>query len=446
LKKGSIIGGMKMNTPSEDIKDISLCSTKIKKRLIRVLDALTEHPAESILKAMGDRHQAKAVYRMLANKRFEIDKVKKAHASSTLARIAEQKTVLLVQDTTTNNLNTHKKTEGLGYCDEFNKGVLVHTCLAETADGVPIGILVQKTYTRPEKKDTSASKGAKKLRPIEEKENFRWIETLNESNSLIPPTVNAINICDREGDFYEFYASATASNYKVLVRLSQNRIIEHHQKTFEYIKAMPVCGVIEAIIPRDTRKGVKSRKASLDISYGRITFQKPKIRREAHLPSEITATAIHVIENNPPENIEAIEWFLLTTESVSSFDEAVRFIQYYVQRWKIERFHYVLKEGCEVEKVQERDFGRQSSMIFLLSMIAIYIMALTYISRISPDTQCSVMFDKDEWKILYRSANKFPRSKLRGILWLVRPKGRGIYPERIKEAPSCFHGVSFSGS
>ena len=388
------------------MKNIKLQSTKLKKRLELTLDVLTEHPAGSILSASGNRSQAKAAYRMLSNNHFDIKEVKKTYAEATVARIAEQETVLLIQDTTTNNLNTHKKTQGLGYCDEFNKGILLHNCLAITTEGVSLGILSQQTHTRPQKKDP-ATKSEKRQRPIEEKESYRWIEALNEANALIPPTVNAVNICDREGDFYEFYASAAASGYKVLVRLTHDRIIQDHQKALDYIKSVPYCGNIVTKIPRDTRNNKKSRMASLDISYSTITFKKPAaLRSKAPLPAEITATAIHVIENEPPEGVEAIEWFLITTETVNNFEDAVRMVQYYVQRWKIERFHYVLKEGCEVEKVQERSFERQSSMIFLLSMVAVYIMSLTYMARTTPDTGCDAMFNEDEWKILYCAANK----------------------------------------
>ena len=397
--------GDQMNTPSEDVKDANL-STKLKKRLTKVLDVLTQHPLSSILSAAGNRCQAKAAYRMLSNNRFDIEEVNKAYANATVERIAEHETVLLIQDTTTNNLNGHKETVGLGYCDEFNKGTLVHTCLAETPDGVPLGILAQKIYTRAEKKDTSATKEEKKLWPIEKKESYKWIEILKESHSLIPESVKAITVCDRESDFYEFYASAVSSDYKVIVRLVQNRIIQDHQKSLDYMRSMPACGTIETIIPRDTRNGRKSRKAVLEVSFDSITLQKPKRRTEAHIPMAITANAVHVVEKEPPEGVEAIEWFLLTTEAVNNFDDAVRIVEYYVQRWKIERFHYVLKEGCEVEKVQERTFERQSALISLYSMIAIYIMALTYLSRIAPDTDCGAIFDEDEWKLLYRAANK----------------------------------------
>ena len=47
--------GETMNTPSEDMKNVNLQSTKLKKRLTKVLDDLTQHPAASILSASGNR-------------------------------------------------------------------------------------------------------------------------------------------------------------------------------------------------------------------------------------------------------------------------------------------------------------------------------------------------------------------------------------------------------
>ena len=39
-----------------------------------------------------------------------------------------------------------------------------------------------------------------------------------------------------------------------------------------------------------------------------------------------------------------------------------------------------------------------------------YIMMITFIGRVIPDTPCSVFFDEDEWKILYRIVNKTKNS------------------------------------
>lgn len=50
---------------------------------------------------------------------------------------------------------------------------------------------------------------------------------------------------------------------------------------------------------------------------------------------------IHVKEENSLQGKEPIEWFLVTGEAVSTAEEACEFVGDYMQRWKIERFHYV---------------------------------------------------------------------------------------------------------
>ncbi|MDR2433521.1 MAG: hypothetical protein LBD47_03005 [Treponema sp.] len=49
-------------------------------------------------------------------------------------------------------------------------------------------------------KDESASHESRKVRPIEEKESFRWLDSLERSTADIPCGVKVITVCDREGD------------------------------------------------------------------------------------------------------------------------------------------------------------------------------------------------------------------------------------------------------
>jgi hypothetical protein len=79
-------------------------------------------------------------------------------------------------------------------------GVNVHSCLAVTHEGLVLGLLDQSSYKRPEPKDESARHESKKARPIEEKESFRWLESLERSTVDIPRGVRVITICDRDGD------------------------------------------------------------------------------------------------------------------------------------------------------------------------------------------------------------------------------------------------------
>jgi hypothetical protein len=138
---------------------------------------------------------------------------------------------------------------------------------------------------------------------------------------------------------------------------------------------------------------VKEREVTLQLRYARYEIKKPKIKNKnkALLPS-LPVTVIYVKEENPPkgiEAIEAIEWFLMTSEGVESCQAAYEMVGYYIQRWKIERFHYVLKSGCGIEELQERNMEKMKALILMYSVIAVFIMNLTYIARIRPELPCN---------------------------------------------------------
>jgi hypothetical protein len=96
----------------------------------------------------------------------------------------------------------------------------------------------------------------------------------------------------------------------------------------------------------------------------------------------------------------------MTSEVVESCQAAYELVGYYIQRWKIERFHYVLKSGCEIEELQERNMEKMKALILMYSVTAVFIMNLTYIARIHPELSCTILFEDEEWKILYCAAHR----------------------------------------
>ena len=72
----------------------------------------------------------------------------------------------------------------------------------------------------------------------------------------------------------------------------------------------------------------------------------------------------------------------------------------YAHRWKIERFHFILKSGCKIEKIQAREYGRLSFLTLLYSVIAMQILNLTYLRKICPEIISGIVFDEEEWKVI----------------------------------------------
>jgi hypothetical protein len=81
-------------------------------------------------------------------------------------------------------------------------------------------------------------------------------------------------------------------------------------------------------------------------------------------------------------------------------------VEHYIQRWKIERFHFTLKSGVGAEKIQQRSYDRIKPVLLIYSVIALHILTITYLGRAVPDAPCNLLLDDDEWRILYRVVHK----------------------------------------
>lgn len=57
--------------------------------------------------------------------------------------------------------------------------------------------------------------------------------------------------------------------------------------------------------------------------------------------------AVLVKEKYPPRGIKPIEWFLITSMPVLSFEDALEKVQWYKERWKIENFQFNTFESVD---------------------------------------------------------------------------------------------------
>ncbi|GHU09683.1 hypothetical protein FACS1894151_07940 [Spirochaetia bacterium] len=196
-------------------------------------------------------------------------------------------------------------------------------------------------------------------------------------------------------------------NELLLIRIVQNRMTMENKRILDEIQKKKCQGRLAVTIPRDSRNSIPERETVLQLRYAQFAVKRPQIRNPIKtLPEAIDMNIIYVKEERPPKGNKPIEWFLATTEPVTTSKEAYEKIGYYMQRWKIERFHYVLKSGCTIEKLQERSIERTTTLILMYSVIAVMILNMTYAGRLTPDLPCSMLLEKDEWQLLYCVANK----------------------------------------
>ena len=89
-------------------------------------------------------------------------------------------------------------------------GILLHSSLVVTLEGLPLGISSVKFWTRKKFKGTNALRGkvnATRI-PIEEKESYRWVASLRQATELLGSPKRCVHIGDRESDIYELFCAA----------------------------------------------------------------------------------------------------------------------------------------------------------------------------------------------------------------------------------------------
>ena len=376
------------------------------KRFIRTMTTLAKQPGRSIAAASADAAEAKAIYRLLQNPKLTEERILTSYRKETITSLkaSGESIILCVQDTTEMNYSTLAQTQGLGEGNPWTKGLQAHSCLALTPSGVPLGLLHQHIWAR----DPNQRGKRKVNRPFEEKESYKWAACAKASVEGLPENVRPIHIGDREADLFELFFTLEAWEQAYLIRAVQNRTTDADgQLLLDRVKEQPACVTVRTSIPRDTRRGLKARETSLEIRFLSCGIQVTEhLRKKLGNKQSLPCTIIYAKEVTPPEEGEAIEWFLLTNLPVHTPEEAVEKVRWYVQRWKIERFHYILKSGCEAEKLQEREADRLKKLILMYSIISVELLHVTYLARDTPDAPCTIVFEEHQWQVLYRIANQ----------------------------------------
>jgi hypothetical protein len=371
------------------------------RRARRLLHDLARRPELSIPQACGGEvAKSKAAYRLLSS---EIDptRLRTPHEAATAERAREAARVLVVEDTTNLAFTTHPSMRGVGPLDDArSKGLKVQSSLVLTEQGLPLGVLDQRVWAR----DASAlgQRHRRRARAPEEKESWRWRVGVERAQEKLPEDVEVIWIADRESDIYHVLATPRRAGMELLIRATHNRALEESggAKLHERVSAAPRLGAMEVELKR-TRKR-RARTARLALSSVRVKIAPPRhAKKRSDLPP-VALWAVLAEERTPARKGQTpIRWMLLSTRPVQTLAEARECVALYTERWKVERYHYVLKSGCRIEALQLESAERLERALVLYSLIAYRLLSLTYRARLSPRAPCSEALQEVEWKALY---------------------------------------------
>jgi len=369
-------------------------------RLVKVAAALGENPSVSLPRSMRNWAETQGAYRFLGNEAVSHEQIMMPHWIQTRSEAEQRSQVLLIGDTTDVNLSSHKTTKGLGPVGRGNKaqGFFVHSVLAvDASDKQLLGCMGQEAFVRepaPEK-ETKAERNARW------RESLIWQQSIERIGS-VPANTQWIYVGDRGSDLFRFWQRCQELGYDFVTRVAQNRNVlvegedEQEDPTAEHLKTLARClpaqGVGVLIVPAE--RGRPEREALVHISWSQVEIQPPA-DGTALYQRGMKVSVVRIWEPEPPEDVEALEWILVTSLTVNTPEDAWQRIMWYKWRWIVEDFHKVLKTGCLLEERCLQTVEAFCNLLGILTPTAMRLLWLRETAQTAPDTPATEVISKE---------------------------------------------------
>jgi hypothetical protein len=397
----------------QELDESAFQDVRLGRRLRVLLSQMAQGPGQTFSLVCQDWANTKAAYRFLSNERVSEADILAGHFTATRGRIAatSDALVLVLHDTTEFSYKrdedhsigvlgkTYSRRDAKGRLRQHTFcGILMHSSLAVTVEGLPLGLAAAKFWTRSKFKGTTALKRSINPTrvPIEEKESVCWLDNVRRSSALFAQPQQCVHIGDRGSDIYELFCEAHEIGAHFIFRTCVDRLADDGGCTVATCMSKTRCGGVHRVEVRDAEG--HGRIAVLELRYRRVHVLPP-IGKQKRYPA-LTLTVLHATERDAPEGVEAIDWKLITDLPVTSKAQAIEKLAWYSMRWKIELYHKILKSGCHAEESRLRTAQRLTNLIALLCILSWRIFWLTMINRVAPEAPGNLVFTPIEVRLL----------------------------------------------
>ncbi|MDQ1249911.1 MAG: hypothetical protein QG597_4288 [Actinomycetota bacterium] len=388
---------------------------RLSTRLVSIARLKARNPTEPFVEcANGEAAQMQGYYRFIEHPDGEavsLETILEPHRQRTIKRMRNETRVLCPQDSTVLEFSALQGCAGLGptganKSGTKGRGLRLHSTLALTASGLPLGILAGECVAR--QFYPKQSREQRRKLPFEQKEGRRWLDSIlacEQAAEQLPGT-HLVCIMDREADIFELFDHWQKSRkVDLLVRVAWNRASDVAESLFEEIRQAPVRQTVRLAIPgrRNRKSRLVNPYADLEIRFQAVNLQVPKHKRSLGA-SPVPLWVVYACEANPPPNTEPIKWLLFSTEKVESTEKAVQCVREYAHRWRIEEWHKVLKSGCKIEDIIATDAEAIRRVVAISMVVAWRVMLMTLLGREQPNLPPQFLFSDIELQVLSRFA------------------------------------------
>lgn len=438
----------------QETRGVDFGDQRLDARYRILLEQLSDKPSLSIPAACQGAAETAAAYRFFDNEKTDAAMVLQPHRQATLERIRAEVVVIAAQDTTEIDLTRKEEKVGGPLNDKTRWGMYVHPVLVLTPQRVPLGVVDARMWSRDAKeldKEPKQRQRERRLKPIEEKESYRWLEGYETACQIAAeaPTTTVISVSDSEGDIYECFLAAVRQDAKRaewIVRAGQaGRTLAEEEKNLRQLLlcCKPLGTMTVQVSKREASTGDgrkrrqprESRQAMVKVRSIRTLLQPPTRTGRKLPPVYVNAVLVH--EDKPPEGEEPIEWLLLTSLPIETFAQACAVAGYYCCRWEIEVYFRVFKSGCKIEDLQLQHEDRLRVCLAMYLIVAWRVLHLLMLGRACPQLSCDAVLSEAEWQSVWAISRRTPAPRRPPTLAEMIPliAGLGGYLGRKQDGP-----------
>ncbi|MBF8270780.1 MAG: hypothetical protein HW386_2489 [Gammaproteobacteria bacterium] len=377
------------------------------RRLVKLAGDLARHIGKTVVQSCGGQEAAvEGAYRLVRNNRISAAAIADSGYAATAERVQRCGLLLALEDSTTLSYG-HQVVAELGDLGgpkgSNQRGYLVHSVLLLDGQSERIeGLIDQVRWRRESRK--RGQRHQRRSRAYEEKESYKWEQaSVRVATRLGGKMREVISVCDREADVYEYLRYKVTRQQRYIVRNSWNRRTAGEAGDVRATaRQLPGLGQYQVLLAQ--KGGRRARRAEVTLKAGVVTLRCP--RRAPGRFEDLTMNLV-LVEEAGREGKEKLEWLLLTSEPVDTFQQARQVVRYYELRWRVEEFHKAWKSGAGVERQRMQAAANLERMAVILAFVAIRLLQLRE-SVAHEEAPCTQVLSEHEWQALWLARETTP--------------------------------------
>lgn len=434
--------------PSLSVNQNPYNDARLAAKSLQLLGRMIDRQSNVVHRLSWNDSEEKSFYRFLNNKRVCPQEMLEHLFRPALPNLSHRD-LLVIGDTSEVSLKGQiaqiQDRDRIGVLsDNKTPGFYLHSDLVlDAQSGHGLGLSNLLFWTRPPSSLPKRQAHRGDQRNWSEKETYRWMTSIQGSQSVLCGARSILYVFDSEADLANLWSEASEASYDLLIRSQQHnrKLAGPGGKLADFLTSLsisgtyplPLRGLERRNISRSKAQKRTARTAQMEVRFAPVELElgtetgKKVLMLYAVDTRESTSTV--------PEGEVPVHWRLLTTRPVETLEQAMKIIQCYEWRWRTEELYRAAKKkGLGIEQTQLTTFDAILKQTSLSMKAAFKVLQLVNSRDKGQHQPISELFSPEEIQCMERlnlkcegstqkQKNPWPKDQLAWAAWVIARLG-----------------------